>query len=154
MHDTLGSYLRSERENRSIALGDVSRTTKIPVRSLERLEKGEYEALPGEVFVRGFIKSYARCLGIDDEGVLLIYDSEKERRCANEEAVERVVVEEQRRDEGAGLARRRVGLAVFVVLILIIATITLSLLLRRPHHDIGGISGAVPSVEPRGTLSG
>ncbi|HEY3358719.1 MAG TPA: helix-turn-helix domain-containing protein [Polyangia bacterium] len=154
MHDNLGHYLRSERENRSIALGDVSRTTKIPVRSLERLEKGEYEALPGEVFVRGFIKSYARCLGIDDEGALLIYDSEKERRREDEVAEVQAVVETQARDTGAGLARRRVGFAVFVVIILIIATITLSLLLRRPHHDIGGVSGAVPGAGPYGTLSG
>jgi cytoskeletal protein RodZ len=153
MQENLGSYLRRERENRSIALGDVSRTTKIPVRSLERLEAGEYESLPGEVFVRGFIKSYARCVGIDDENALLVYDSERERRRSDEEET-RAAVEARARTEDTGQSRRRIGFAVFVVIILIIATITLSLLLRRPHHDIGGISGAVPSADARSFLAG
>jgi cytoskeletal protein RodZ len=153
MNENLGSYLRSERETRCIALGDVARTTKIPVRSLERLEEGEYEALPGEVFVRGFIKSYARCLGIDDEGALLIYDSERERK-REEETADARIVEERIRDDEAGQSRRRVGFAVVVVIILIIATITLSLLLRRPHHTDGGVSGVTPASDAREVLSG
>lgn len=150
MDENFGEHLRREREVRNIALQDVSRTTKIPLRSLERLEAGEYEALPGEVFVRGFIKSYARCVGLDDESALLLYDSEREKR--------RVEAEESQPHMDVGTAdsqpdadplqmRRRVGIAVFVVIVLIIATITLSLLLRRPHHTDGGLSLADPSAE-------
>jgi cytoskeletal protein RodZ len=155
MDQNFGEYLRREREVRNIALHDVSRTTKIPVRSLERLEAGEYEALPGEVFVRGFIKSYARCVGLDDENALLLYDSERDERRAE-------VEESQPRMEAAGDAeasdplqmRRRVGIAVFVVIVLIIATITLSLLLRRPHHTDGGLSLTDPSAEGNEHLAG
>jgi cytoskeletal protein RodZ len=149
MDQNFGEHLRREREVRNIALQDVSRTTKIPLRSLERLEAGEYEALPGEVFVRGFIKSYARYVGLDDESALLLYDSEREKR--------RVEAEESRPPAGTDEAetqpeadplqmRRRVGIAVFVVIVLIIATITLSLLLRQ-HHTEGGLSLQAPSVE-------
>jgi cytoskeletal protein RodZ len=138
MEDTFGEYLRREREVREIPLQDVSRTTKIPVRSLERLEAGEFDSLPGEVFVRGFIKSYARCVGIDDEGALLLYDSEREKRRAAEEALLPPPVVTPEADPLQ--LRRRVGIAVFVVIVLIIATITLSLLLRRPHHIDGGVS--------------
>jgi len=148
MQENLGSYLRRERESRCLALGDVARTTKIPVRSLERLEGGEYQALPGEVFVRGFIKSYARCVGIDDEGALLIYDAERERKRAEEEVVTHAVQVRQATDDPATQARRRVGLAVFVVVVLIIATITISLLLRRPHHIDGGLSAVTPTETP------
>jgi len=146
MDENFGEYLRREREVRNIALQDVSRTTKIPVRSLERLEAGRYEALPGEVFVRGFIKSYARCVGLDDESALLLYDSERERQRAEaEESQPRLPANDTESDPLQ--MRRRVGIAVFVVIVLIIATITLSLLLRRPHHTDGGLSLADPSAE-------
>ncbi|MBI5478478.1 MAG: helix-turn-helix domain-containing protein [Deltaproteobacteria bacterium] len=148
MDENFGEHLRREREVRNIALQDVSRTTKIPLRSLEKLEAGEYEALPGEVFVRGFIKSYARCVGLDDESALLLYDSEREKRRAEaEESQPRMGQAEESPDTDPLQMRRRVGIAVFVVIVLIIATITLSLLLRRPHHTDGGLSLADPSAE-------
>ena len=148
MDENFGEHLRREREVRNIALQDVSRTTKIPVRSLERLEAGEYEALPGEVFVRGFIKSYARCVGLDDESALLLYDSEREkRRVEAEESQPQLTQAEEQPDADPLQMRKRVGIAVFVVIVLIIATITLSLLLRRPHHTDGGLSMADPSAE-------
>ena len=150
-----GEYLRREREVRNIALQDVSRTTKIPLRSLERLEAGEYEALPGEVFVRGFIKSYARCVGLDDENALLLYDSEREkRRVEAEESQPQLPQADTSTDTDPLQMRRRVGIAVFVVIVLIIATITLSLLLRRPHHTDGGLSLADPSAEGHEHVAG
>ena len=148
MDENFGEHLRREREVRNIALQDVSRTTKIPLRSLERLEAGEYDALPGEVFVRGFIKSYARCVGLDDEGALLLYDSEREkRRIEAEESQPKLTQAEEPADTDPLQMRKRVGIAVFVVIVLIIATITLSLLLRRPHHTDGGLSMTDPSGE-------
>jgi len=148
MDENFGEHLRREREVRNIALQDVSRTTKIPLRSLEKLEAGEYEALPGEVFVRGFIKSYARCVGLDDENALLLYDSERDqKRVEAEESQPHIDVVGEADASDPLQMRRRVGIAVFVVIVLIIATITLSLLLRRPHHTDGGLSLTDPSTE-------
>ncbi len=143
MEQTLGSYLRSEREDRRLELAYVARTTKIPLRSLERLEAGAYGTLPAEVFVRGFIRSYARAVGIDDEQALLRYDEEKQAR---QRAVQALQAQAEQSAERAGepQLRRRVGLAVFVVILLIIATITLSLILRRPHHIDAGVSASDP----------
>jgi len=63
-------YLRSRREARDLSLDDISRITKIPERSLVFLERGEFEKLPADVFVRGFLRSYATCVGLDaDETV-------------------------------------------------------------------------------------
>jgi cytoskeletal protein RodZ len=153
MDENFGEHLRREREVRNIALQDVSRTTKIPLRSLEKLEAGEYEALPGEVFVRGFIKSYARCVGLDDEDALLLYDSEREKKRAEvEESQPQMPAAAE--DSDPLQMRRRVGIAVFVVIVLIIATITLSLLLRRPHHTDGGLSLTDTSAEGNEHVAG
>ena len=59
-----GSYLRAERELRQIPLEEVAAATKIPAHSLELLEQGAWDQLPAEIFVRGFVRSYARHLGL------------------------------------------------------------------------------------------
>jgi hypothetical protein len=68
-----GSRFKQEREARHLSLGDVARVTKIPERSLERLEGGRFEELPAEVFVRGFVRSYARAIGLDPEDMARRY---------------------------------------------------------------------------------
>lgn len=60
-----GPGLRLVREALDVSLEEMSRTTRIPVRSLENLEKENYAALPAEVFLRGFVVNIARYLELD-----------------------------------------------------------------------------------------
>jgi cytoskeleton protein RodZ len=72
--DGLGEFLRRERELRQISLDDVAERTKISRRYLEAIEEGQYDRLPGETFVRGFIRSYAQSVGLDPQDALLMYN--------------------------------------------------------------------------------
>jgi hypothetical protein len=63
---SLALWLRAARAQRNLTLDDVARVTKIQARILEKLETGQLEGLPAEVFVRGFVKSFARCVGLDE----------------------------------------------------------------------------------------
>ena len=123
-----GDYLRSERELRQIPLMEIADATKIPMHALQCIEHGEWDALPANVFVRGFVRSYARHVGLTPEEACGRYDQICTRlQRAREPAPVPV-------GEGAavmGVGRRRFGLALFVLIILIITTITLSLLWRR-----------------------
>ena len=74
MADGLGEFLRRERELRRISLDDVAERTKISRRYLEAIEEERYDRLPGEAFVRGFIRSYAQSVGLDPDDTLLIYN--------------------------------------------------------------------------------
>ena len=67
------TYLRRGRDAAKMSLDDIARVTRIPQRSLERLESGKFEELPAEVFVRGFLRSYAVCIGIDPDDALRRY---------------------------------------------------------------------------------
>ena len=67
------AWLRAARQARNLTLAEVARTTKIQVRLLERLEAGNLDQLPAEVFVRGFIRSYARCVGADEKAALVLW---------------------------------------------------------------------------------
>lgn len=79
---SLALWLRAGRAQRGISLEEVSRITKIQVRILERLEAGKGEGLPADVFVRGFVRSFAKCVGLDEEEALRRYHA-----CANPAAV-------------------------------------------------------------------
>jgi hypothetical protein len=56
-----------------MSLDDVSKVTKIQPRILERIETGKLDGLPAEVFVRGFVRSFARCVGLDEDEALRRY---------------------------------------------------------------------------------
>jgi cytoskeleton protein RodZ len=70
---TLGSLLRTSREERNIDLDAVVKATKVRRHYLEALENEEWEKLPSQVFVKGFLRSYAEFLGMDKETVLDYY---------------------------------------------------------------------------------
>jgi cytoskeleton protein RodZ len=65
-----GTYLRQAREKRGISLQQVSATTKISVRVLDALERNDPRKLPGGIFSRAFVRSYAREVGLDPEVVV------------------------------------------------------------------------------------
>jgi cytoskeletal protein RodZ len=106
----------------------VATATKIPLRTLQRLEDGVWTDLPPQVFVRGFVRSYARHVGFPVDEACRRFDSVIAR--LNE-------IQNYENTEPVGEAaaevhgRRRFGLALFLIIILIIATITLSLIWGR-----------------------
>ena len=74
MIENFGSYLKHERELRGVSLEEISGTTKIHIRFLQALEKNNFDELPGEVFIKGYIRSYANIIGSDVEEILNIYE--------------------------------------------------------------------------------
>ncbi len=64
---SLGSLLRRSREERHIDLDEAVSTTRIRRNYLEALENEEWSKLPSQVFVKGFLRSYAELLGLDKE---------------------------------------------------------------------------------------
>lgn len=73
----VGEILRSEREKQGLSIADVARETSIRDVYLEAIEKGDYDALPGDVYAKGFIRNYSKFLQIDGDALLEQYDSER-----------------------------------------------------------------------------
>ncbi|MEM9086103.1 MAG: helix-turn-helix domain-containing protein [Pseudomonadota bacterium] len=61
-----GELLRAEREERGLSLDHVSAETRIPLRHLETIEAGDFDALPARTYAIGFARTYARALEMDD----------------------------------------------------------------------------------------
>ena len=69
----IGQELRRERELRGVALSDISKITKIKLNILQALEEDRLNILPGEFFIRGMIRAYAKCIGLDEDQALNLY---------------------------------------------------------------------------------
>jgi cytoskeletal protein RodZ len=74
---TLGEKLQKIRSEKRVSITDISKNTQIQAKYLEYLESGNYNDLPADVYVKGFLKSYANYLGVDDRLLLRLYEREK-----------------------------------------------------------------------------
>ena len=70
---SFGEEIRRERELRDISLKEIAEATKISIRFLEALEQNNFDILPGGIFNRGFVRSYARFIGLDSEEMVNAY---------------------------------------------------------------------------------
>ncbi len=123
--ESIGQTLRTERELKHISLEEMAQTTRIPLRSLQLIEDDKLDALPGDVFARGFVKSYAQALGIPSEPLVARLGAD--RSFGDDFAVVGIVGEPER--------ARRVGVAVAMVILLFLFTLALSIVLRPRRND-------------------
>jgi len=70
---SFGENLRQARESRKITLQEIAETTKIGTRALQALESNRFDQLPGGIFNKGFVRSYARVVGLDEEKTVAAY---------------------------------------------------------------------------------
>lgn len=73
MPQTLGEKLRAAREERGISASEVAEQTRISPIYIEAIERNDYKPLPGGIFNKGFVKSYAKFIGLDEQEALSDY---------------------------------------------------------------------------------
>lgn len=71
--ESFGARLKREREQRKITLDEIALSTKIGTRFLTALEEEQFDQLPGGIFNKGFVKAYARYLGINEDQAVADY---------------------------------------------------------------------------------
>ena len=72
--ETLGSYLKNQRESRKISLRELAKITRVREHILRAIEEDRYELLPPATYVKGFLSAYAKYLRLDENEVLLRYE--------------------------------------------------------------------------------
>ena len=120
---SIGNILRTERESQGRTLTEVSKAVYIKTKYLSALEEENFAAIPGEVYVKGFIRAYASYLGMDGEELVAQYDGPSESILLQKETPTAVT------EVGKGRRRRRrkavswpeitiiVGVILFILLI-------------------------------------
>ncbi len=71
--ESFGARLKRERERQNMTLASVASATKIGTRLLQALEDEKFDRLPGGIFNKGFVRAYARHLGLDEEQAIADY---------------------------------------------------------------------------------
>lgn len=125
--ESIGKYLKRRREERGMSVSELARATRIPVAALCRIESDQFDDLPGEVFVRGFLKAYAKAVGVETDEVLARYTSSRRIAWATPLPFNTTIERPQ---------TRRFGVAIAFVLLLILFTLAVSIVLKPRGRDL------------------
>lgn len=128
-NDTVGTLLKQHRDLRQMTLPEVSRVTRIPVPTLASIEADRFDDLPGEVFVRGFLKSFAVAVGASPQEALARYTSSRRVAVMTPLPVSSPV-------KAVRESSKRLGVAIAFVILLILFTLALSIVLKPRGHDM------------------
>jgi transcriptional regulator with XRE-family HTH domain len=68
--ENLGEFLRQQREEKNVSIEELATRTRIAVRFIKLIEENQFDQLPNPVSAKGFLRSYARCLGLEEAPIL------------------------------------------------------------------------------------
>lgn len=152
--ETIGSFLRKNRESQGKGLAEVSLQTRISEAALKAIEDDDRKALPAEVFARGFVKTYARSLGLDPNEALVWFI---EQNNSNAKHKEKINIQEVLGGEIMAVASKfplRPVLASFVTLIIVLSLGYWLVSLLDSPEPVPGQNGGVALQAPATPLPG
>jgi cytoskeleton protein RodZ len=151
--ESVGKYLKAERESQKLSLQEVSEATKIRELLLGAIEEDRYDLISSPVYVKGFVDAYARYLGLDPNAIILKYQEYYEKKTPL-----KGTKEEQRKtspslERSIAFSKRRVTLWLLIiatsVMLLLIGMVIYRISLK-PRHGSPRLSeeGSAPIPAP------
>lgn len=137
----VGQQLRQAREARGLSLADIALTLKLGQRQVAALEAGDWNGLPGQTFIRGFIRNYARLVQLDPGPLMAQLDRTLERPASNLEMPESRPAEIERSGYLSGSRKDRQVMLVGAGL-LVVAGLAYVLM----PNDLSALRGSVQGV--------
>jgi cytoskeletal protein RodZ len=125
--ETVGQHLRERRIEKRLSVEEISRSTRVPMASVERIEADQFDELPGEVFVRGFLKSYARAVDLPADDVLARYSAGRHVAWVTPLPLS---------TPSKPARTSRFGVAIAFVLLLFLVALALSIVLKPRSNDM------------------
>jgi len=152
--DNFGLELRQAREGLGLSLRDIAARTKISVAALEALERSDFSRLPGGIFGRAFVRSYALEIGVDPETTVATFIAlleQSEREAAARGAVRPEITADDRRfleRQRRAVLGLRAGAGVLVVVVAVVVVWQVRVFLRRPRGPVAAAAAdaLVPAV--------
>lgn len=135
--ESVGEFFKQVRETKGLTVDEVASKTRIRTDFVKALEDGNFAKLPDQVFARGFVRSYARSLGLDEEDAIhrfiqsagAFYEKQDER----ERLKVRQAEEERKRQANRKAVAVAIGIAVLTLIFLL--SREQSSVLRRGNPD-------------------
>ena len=141
---SFGEKLKKEREKRAVTLEQISVSTKIGTRMLQALEENKFNQLPGGIFNRGFVRAYARCVGMDEDQAVADYlEASGEAPPARIEAA--AEPERSAPEPAPDTSSRDLPWGLFAAILLLVALVlSIWSYRKREHRPPSGPSSSVP----------
>ena len=137
--ESIGEFFRQVRETKGLTVDEVASKTRIRTDFVKALEEGNFAKLPDQVFARGFVRSYARSLGLDEDDAIHRFDQSAgayyEKHVERERLRVRQAEEERKRKANRKAVAIAIGIAI-VTLIFLLSREQSSLLVRRSSSDL------------------
>jgi cytoskeleton protein RodZ len=136
--ESIGDFFKQVRETKGLTVDEVASKTRIRTDFVKALEEGNFAKLPDQVFARGFVRSYARSLGLDEEDAIhrfiqsagAFYEKQDER----ERLKVRQAEEERKRQANRKAVAVAIGIAI-LTLVILLSREQSSLLVRRTQTE-------------------
>src|SRR5207253_1901676 len=145
-----GSRMRHAREQRGVSLRQIAETTKISVSALEALERNDISRLPGGIFSRAFVRSYASEVGLDPDDMIqeflaqFSHDTSEATHAPPEAIEDHDSIESDRRTASTFLRL----VAVSVPIAAAVVYFGMSGRTVAPPHPVESAAAAEPAVSP------
>ena len=136
--ESIGEFFRQVRETKGLTIDEVASKTRIRTDFVKALEDGNFAKLPDQVFARGFVRSYARSLGLDEDDAIHRFDQSAgayyDKHVERERLRVRQAEEERKRKANRKAVAIAIGIAI-ITLIFLLSREQSSLLVRRSSSD-------------------
>jgi len=137
--ESIGEFFRQVRETKGLTIDEVASKTRIRTDFVKALEDGNFAKLPDQVFARGFVRSYARSLGLDEDDAIHRFDQSAGAYYDKHVERERLRVRQAEEERKQKANRKAVAIAIGIAIITLIFLLSReqsSLLVRRSSSDI------------------
>lgn len=134
--ESLGEYLKKERESKGISIEEIANISRVSIRFLRAIEKNDYKNLPSEVFIKGFLKAYARCLKLNPDDVISKYENIKE--IEKETGAKEVATQKSNPESSLGEDSKLIIFVITVLTLTLIGGVVYRKLIIKPeilHED-------------------
>jgi cytoskeleton protein RodZ len=128
--ESVGEFFRQVRETKGLTVDEVASKTRIRTDFVRALEDGNFAKLPDQVFAKGFVRSYARSLGLDEEDAIHRFIQSAGSFYEKQDERERLKVRQIEEDRKRQSNRKAVTIAISI------AVLTLIFLLSREQSSV------------------
>lgn len=128
--ESVGEFFRQVREAKGLTVDEVASKTRIRTDFVKALEDGNFAKLPDQVFAKGFVRSYARSLGLDEEDAIHRFIQSAGSFYEKQDERERLKVRQIEEDRKRQSNRKAVTIAISI------AVLTLIFLLSREQSSV------------------
>ncbi len=128
--ESVGEFFRQVRETKGLTVDEVASKTRIRTDFVKALEEGNFAKLPDQVFAKGFVRSYARSLGLDEEDAIHRFIQSAGSFYEKQDERERLKVRQIEEDRKRQSNRKAVTIAISI------AVLTLIFLLSREQSSV------------------